>query len=334
MHSPEISVIVPVYNAEAYLHRCVDSILTQTYTNFEILLINDGSTDRSGAICDEYATLDSRVNVFHKTNGGVSSARNQGLDNAKGKWITFVDADDWIESNFLKILYDSIKGVELVCCDFVLENTLIHYDKDHLQYRDYDTISLINLFNNNPASIILTAPWGKLFYREIIESKLLRFDKNILGGEDTIFTYTYLFSVKNMRCVDNTTYHYWITGLGLSSKADNEDSVYRFADSIFNIATYLEQTYGVKRNKFIYNMSGCYMRPFLYKNASGMSLSKFKSHINKIRQNKCFRILMKEYMKNANGKREKIFRFLYGHKYISLLKLWISLMNRMNLSPM
>ena len=88
-----VSIIVPVYNTEKFLHRCIDSILAQTYTDFELLLIDDGSKDSSGAICDEYAVKDARVRVFHKENGGVSSARNLGLDNAKGEWITFVDSD-------------------------------------------------------------------------------------------------------------------------------------------------------------------------------------------------------------------------------------------------
>ena len=98
---PKISVIVPVYNTEKYLHRCVDSILAQTFTDFELLLIDDGSTDSSGAICDEYAQKDSRVRVFHKENGGASSARNLGLDNATGEWITFCDSDDFVYSYWL-----------------------------------------------------------------------------------------------------------------------------------------------------------------------------------------------------------------------------------------
>ena len=101
MSNPKISVIIPVYNAESTLRRCVDSVLAQTYTDFECLLIDDGSTDKSGEMCDEYAAKDSRVRVFHKENGGVSSARNVGLDNAKGEWITFLDSDDYIEEEFL-----------------------------------------------------------------------------------------------------------------------------------------------------------------------------------------------------------------------------------------
>ena len=91
-----ISIIVPVYNTEKYLHRCIDSVLAQTYQDFELLLIDDGSKDSSGAICDEYAAQDTRVRVFHKENGGVSSARNVGLDLAQGEWVTFVDSDDYI----------------------------------------------------------------------------------------------------------------------------------------------------------------------------------------------------------------------------------------------
>lgn len=93
-NTPLVSVIVPVYNAEKYLNRCVDSILSQTMTDFELLLIDDGSKDDSGRICDEYAEKDARVRAFHKPNGGVSSARNLGLNNARGNWIAYVDADD------------------------------------------------------------------------------------------------------------------------------------------------------------------------------------------------------------------------------------------------
>ena len=112
--TPTISVIVPVYNAEKYLHRCIDSVLAQTYTDFELLLIDDGSKDQSGEICDEYAQKDARVRVFHQENGGVSSARNLGLDNAKGEWVTFVDSDDWAKPYYIEHLVASIDGADLV----------------------------------------------------------------------------------------------------------------------------------------------------------------------------------------------------------------------------
>ncbi len=115
-----ISIIVPVYNVEKYLHRCIDSLLAQTFSDFEILLVNDGSKDNSGMICDEYARKDSRIRVFHKENGGVSSARNMGLDNAKGDWIAFCDSDDWLDKRFLELMYDKaqIEQADIVMCDF------------------------------------------------------------------------------------------------------------------------------------------------------------------------------------------------------------------------
>lgn len=112
---PLISIIVPVYNVDAYLKQCIDSILNQKYENFELLLVDDGSTDKSGDICDVYGKRDKRVRVFHKKNGGVSSARNVGLDNAKGDWIAFVDSDDIVTPSYLSGLYSDVKSdVDLV----------------------------------------------------------------------------------------------------------------------------------------------------------------------------------------------------------------------------
>ena len=103
-----ISVIVPIYNVEQYLEKCIESIISQTYKNLQIILIDDGSNDKSGKICNKYAEKDKRVVVIHKENAGVSEARNTGLDNAKGEWITFVDADDWIEEEYCQRLYNLV----------------------------------------------------------------------------------------------------------------------------------------------------------------------------------------------------------------------------------
>lgn len=120
---PKISVIVPVYKAEAYLHRCVDSLLAQTFQDFEILLVDDGSPDRSGEICDEYARQDSRVHVFHKENGGVSSARQYGMNKALGEYTIHADPDDWVEPTMLEELYKKAKDedADMVICDFYVD---------------------------------------------------------------------------------------------------------------------------------------------------------------------------------------------------------------------
>ena len=116
----QISVIVPVYNTEKYLHRCIDSILAQTYTDFELLLINDGSTDESGEICDEYAKKDSRIVVIHKVNEGVSIARNTGIKRSSSKYITFIDSDDYIANDMIEQLYIALHNTEsdISVCNF------------------------------------------------------------------------------------------------------------------------------------------------------------------------------------------------------------------------
>ncbi len=105
---PLISIIIPVYNVEQYLHRCVDSVLNQTYKNLEIILVNDGSPDNCPFICDEYAKKDKRIIVVHKENGGLSSARNAGLEIVQGEYISFIDSDDWIHENYIEILYKNL----------------------------------------------------------------------------------------------------------------------------------------------------------------------------------------------------------------------------------
>ena len=125
---PNISIIVPVYNAEQWLERCIDSIVAQTYADWELLLIDDGSTDCSGAICDRYAASDPRIQAFHKPNGGVSSARNLGLDHAQGEWITFVDSDDYTYPCWLEN-YDVGHNAEfdLICQGFETDSDFTDY---------------------------------------------------------------------------------------------------------------------------------------------------------------------------------------------------------------
>lgn len=134
MQTELISVIIPVYNVEKYLARCIDSVINQTYKNIEIILVNDGSTDKSGKLCDEYIKKDSRVVVIHKENGGAAAARNKGLDIAKGGWISFVDSDDFVAVDFLDVLYsDAVENKVLIsCCRLI--NT-------YESYLDFDKIN-------------------------------------------------------------------------------------------------------------------------------------------------------------------------------------------------
>jgi glycosyltransferase involved in cell wall biosynthesis len=235
-----ISVIVPVYNAEKYLHRCIDSILAQTYTDFELLLIDDGSPDNSGAICDEYAAKDSRVRVFHKENGGVSSARNLGLDNVRGEWITFVDSDDYIHQDFLSS-FSKKHDVGLVVGSFkvigdeewggLLEEAF--YDKAGLR----DNIVKLALMNN------FLVPWGKLFRRDIISKNNITFDERLHSGEDTLFVYNYLMYIDSLYSCDKPYYFYERGNQGLSLRISNLTHNFYAMDSFSSVLKNLEDAF-------------------------------------------------------------------------------------------
>ena len=201
---PLVSVIVPVYKAEKWLHRCVDSILAQTMEDFELLLIDDGSPDRSGEICDEYAAKDSRVRVFHKENGGVSSARNWGLDNAQGEWISFVDADDWVEVDYLAGLTEKLDA------DFItggLKDTLGNVYKEESQCFYNDEIG--DFFRLHNADIFIRSTWGKLVRYKVIKENSLRFDEKIRFGEDAFFWRNVLLKCQSVRLIDKCGYIYY-----------------------------------------------------------------------------------------------------------------------------
>lgn len=198
-----ISIIVPVYNAEQYIHRCVDSILAQSYTDFELLLVDDGSPDCCGAICDEYAAKDNRIRVFHKPNGGVSSARNLGLDNAIGEWVTFVDSDDWLETEFLERLIATPE------CDLVVGGVVRTSGMtQQLEDRLYDVESIPEFLASYLDKLLLRTPWGKLFRRSIIEGDHIRFNKDIRFGEDTLAVYEYLCHCSIIGSVSYCGYNY------------------------------------------------------------------------------------------------------------------------------
>lgn len=201
-----ISIIIPVYNTEKFINRCIDSILAQTFTNFELLIIDDGSKDGSGRICDGYAANDIRVRVFHKENGGVSSARNLGLEYARNEWIMFVDSDDWLPQNSLEIL---IQGQE---ADLIVSGYVLEKEKTKPIVPSCNGIQkgegLHNFIIKNYQSTFLTAPWAKLYRREIIVLNAISFDLQLKVCEDAIFIATYLLYVDSICIVDKACYVY------------------------------------------------------------------------------------------------------------------------------
>lgn len=240
MQQPSISIIVPIYNAEKYLHRCINSILKQTYANYELLLIDDGSTDSSSSICSEFALRDERIIFFHKSNGGVSTARNIGLKNAIGDFIVFVDADDWVEELYLENLYKTYKNskeeVDLVM-GYATRHENNKEEKEHYPCCEVSNSDLSNLFLYNDL-IWHTSPWGKLYKRLIITNNNLCFDKDMHIGEDAIFLFSYILKCRKIKIINSNDYHYVIDRTGSLTKRINSFALeYHGFKQIKKIAT-------------------------------------------------------------------------------------------------
>lgn len=199
-YSPFISVIVPVYNAASTLRQCVDSILAQEYQDFELLLIDDGSKDHSPAICDEYAQKDQRVKVFHKKNGGVSSARNVGLDHAKGEWITFIDSDDEISNDYLNEVIDSAEDIIIKGYQKRLGNQIV----DFVVTAGIESRDLRTLLNDYITNTLIRGPVCKFYKKERIGS--LRFLTDMKIGEDAWFVFMYMAKCQTCKVSDNGIY--------------------------------------------------------------------------------------------------------------------------------
>lgn len=206
---PKISIIVPVYKVENYLSQCVDSILNQTFADWECILVDDGSPDGSGVICDEYAQKDARIHVIHKENRGVSAARNTGLSAAQGEYIYFIDSDDYVEREALELLLSKAKQSEAdimvhgIVNDYIYKHSSTAVKYVSLPDKDYSTI-----LEMSDRWGLLKGPVNKLFKNSIIKNKSLRFDESISYGEDTKFTFEYLVHCHSIAFVPRHLYHY------------------------------------------------------------------------------------------------------------------------------
>lgn len=206
----EISVIVPVYKVEKYLSRCIDSILAQTFTDFELILIDDGSPDNCGAICDEYARKDARVSVIHQENLGVSVARNSGLQVAKGKYIAFVDSDDYIAKDYLEILITSIisTNADISICSFTevaeeASDCVSVSDKACLLAEFQANDKMIELCNSDRITNYL---WNKLYKKDLFNE--IRFPVNVAFWEDAAIMYRLFDLCEKVVFIDKTLYFY------------------------------------------------------------------------------------------------------------------------------
>lgn len=200
----KVSIIVPVYKVEQYLSKCIESIIGQSYQNWELLLIDDGSPDNSGRICDEYAQKDTRIRVFHKENKGVSSARNLGLDNTKGEYIMFVDSDDWLSHDCLEVCINEVYRENLDALQFGYISVTSAQERPFIKKAtlplDGETYIGSNSFN--------VCVWGGLYKRLIIEENNLRFPLHLKLAEDQVFVLSFLKLATSIKYLDKGLYYY------------------------------------------------------------------------------------------------------------------------------
>ncbi len=197
-----ISIIVPVYNSKKTIKRCIDSILQQDMSQYELIIVDDGSTDGSGEICDLYCHDDAKVRVFHTENNGVSAARNYGIDRAKGKYVLLVDSDDYVESDICSVLLSEIErnDAELVIAGYTIigqESHMIEKDVCYNRWKDYPE-GVMTLYTAN----LINTPFCKLFIR----SKMGRFIEELSLGEDLLFTLQYLENIDKVCCINRSVY--------------------------------------------------------------------------------------------------------------------------------
>jgi glycosyltransferase involved in cell wall biosynthesis len=207
---PVISIIVPVYKVEPYLRRCVDSILVQTFTDFECILVDDGSPDNCPAICDEYAKKDSRIVVIHQKNKGVSAARNAGLDRAQGDWIGFVDSDDWCDKGMYETLYKNARRHDADVSICGVRTVSINGDITKTGHKKH-----IRIFNGTNAIMEMLAPdsyggfsWNKLVKFSLIKHYQVKYDETKKYMEDVLFFYTLFKNIKRVVYSSAPYYNY------------------------------------------------------------------------------------------------------------------------------
>ena len=218
-----LSVVIPIYNAEKYLERCIKSICDQTYSNIEIILIDDGSKDNSHVICDKFAAEDKRIKVIYKENGGVSSARNRGLDVAQGEYITFIDSDDWINPDLLERLMAQIGQADMAVGGYTTVSKAGNVEQ---KYKDESLTCpecVCSKFDGLYANNFFNAPFAKIYKRNILGTQ--RFDLSVALGEDFLFNLEYLSKCCKIKTVSSVGYFYNCMNESAATKKLRENDI-------------------------------------------------------------------------------------------------------------
>ena len=263
---PKVSIIVPVYNVEKYLAKCIDSIIAQEYDDWELILVNDGSSDSSKAICEEYCIKDNRISLYNQENAGPSAARNLGIKKAKGKYITFIDSDDYVTPTYLMDLvkYDS----DIIASGF----DLWYFNGKPTERKTYDKLGTYSLSDNNIGEAIAIgeykylwhSPCCKLYYRELLISNNLLFNEKLNYGEDHLFNLTVLLHCTRITLVPVSNYIYTHYGnLSLTSRSVPYEIMFIYIIELYHLRLKFNYS-NVEYKEFSYNQIANYYWQTVY----------------------------------------------------------------------
>ena len=254
----KVSIIVPIYNAEKYLNICIDSLINQDYKNIEIILIDDGSTDRSANICDEYLKKDNRIKVIHNSNKGVSATRNEGIKVAIGEWITFVDADDWVEKNYISSMYNVVDDDT----DMIIGRTIsvikgkrvydgyrgedIEFFENENKYKLFESIFDDNISNMKYPHISTCS--AKLFRMKLIKDLDLLYNSNLKYYEDAIFNMEVIFNAKKVILINKKIYYYRYN-IDSATSTYNQSIINNY-ENVYQEFKSFSEKYNVNFNKY------------------------------------------------------------------------------------
>ena len=316
------SFIVPIYNSESYLSQCLDSILAQSVDDYEVILVDDGSRDASGAICDEYAQRDSRIKVIHKKNAGLSAARNDGLDVARGEWVTFVDSDDWLEPDFLEVL---IKNQEV---DYIV--TSINHccpdgfcEPEKFEGKRYNVIDEAVFEKKNMLTAFFTA-WSKFFNAKIINDNRLRFVPDVSPGEDTIFVFQYLSHIHSI-CLSDSPCYNWRVANGLTNRKRSFKWIEYTIDHTMTAFEQVESKCNVELAEIKFHSLNYLIDKV---DVSQYSFRQLYSEIKKIALKSWMKALATDHLYLRKGRRRKLIDFLIRSNAFYITSLFCKLWNR------
>ncbi len=324
----KISVIVPVYNTEKYIGRCIESIQTQTYSNLEIILVDDGSDDNSFKVCCEYAEKDSRIKVFHKDNSGVSSTRNMGIEEATGDYIGFVDSDDYIEPEMYEDLLSNVKEKSMPICAYhiVDENGKIIGKKS---FDNFSNEIMKDDFFILCENIMLNSPVNKLYETKVIKDKNIRFNTELSLGEDFLFVLDYIENIDRFKIIDKSLYNYMVFQRDSLSQIYRKDFFEIQRKLILKIKQLLEEKseFFIKYKKRFYTFT---LDLFLQSLNNTISDKSSDSAIKQIKRNNQIMqdCIFEECLENANlDQLDKLYVLLLKTKRFELVFLYKKVFN-------